>query len=110
MPSSETQQVQVPAPPPPHLHENDYVYVECTPNIDSMQETRLFDMQGNASTIHHSQISYSNQLNTITQLSNGYTIQNLHMPTSVQFQSYHAPLQLSTSNHLTPCSQMVSGK
>lgn len=75
-----------------------------------MQDSRVFDMAQNNATIHHS-IAYSNPLNTISQISNGYTIQNLHIPTAVQFQAYNVPMQIATANNhlITPLGQMAAG-
>lgn len=85
---------------------NSYVYVECTPNVDSIQDRCQFDIQPNG-LHHHAQLNYTtNTLNTIPQ----YTIQNIHVPNNVQFQAYNLPMQIATTNNiLAPIAQMTSG-
>lgn len=69
--------------------QNSYVYVECTP--DPLHDTRQFGLQ--AGPLHQSQITYNNGL---PQISN-YMLQNIQIPTTVQFQTYNVPMQLTGS-------------
>lgn len=94
---------------------HNYVYVECTPTVDTIQEVRQFDglaSIGSTQTVQH--VDYTgaiNTVNTLQPLPNGYTIQNLHVPsTTVHFQTYNVPIQLPTVNHLmaAPLTQIAA--
>ena len=123
--SIHAQQQNVQQMQPQQLHQEEhqphnYVFVECDSgsNVNAIPEIRQFDMNTNINQPQQD-YSYTNAISQNVVPANSYTIQNLHIPTSVQYQTgYNIPLHITgtaSSNNILDTThqiigQMTSGK
>lgn len=85
--------------------QNNYVYIECNPNISAIQDVnKQFNSEITSlvatQPIQSNSLTYNlNSMGILEGLNNGYAIQHLNVPgTAVQYQTFSVPMQINQSN------------